>query len=503
MELTFEQTQFPCLRRVAHLSVAQEQTQELIIPDAMADASRTLICYAEPELQSKTSRDGSLLITGLLRASCLYADEQGDIQPLSAQLPFTAKLEHPQWQEQTLSCVSCTIRSADARLINSRKLLLRVNVLVQADGYEPTSEAGSTLQDAPGCLQQKTAVYSSLVPVELSERAFSLSEELVLPEGRSAASQLISCAVNPVLQEQNLVGDKALAKGKLELLLTYLDAQNIVRTLSLSVPFSQYCQLQQTYSHEETLQTSLCLTGVQAELIGTADGQKLLLGVGLVMQCLILAAQHLCVCEDAYATRGTFTPQWQTEEHLMRLDGQTIRASLRESLPVEGVSAVLDCRIYQQEQTQQRTEDGLVIHAPLRVDVLYADADGALQMHSTRVELTCRTALCETGSCEASLVLLPECSATAGTGAIELRCEGVFSLQCFCKQTLKNLVGGSIDPHETQREPRASVIIRRTAHQQALWELAKQYRTTTEAIQTANGLSQPEVDAGQLLLIPM
>ena len=64
-------------------------------------------------------------------------------------------------------------------------------------------------------------------------------------------------------------------------------------------------------------------------------------------------------------------------------------------------------------------------------------------------------------------------------------------------------MGGSIDPHETQREPRASVIIRRTAHQQALWELAKQYRTTTEAIQTANGLSQPEVDAGQLLLIPM
>ena len=77
MELAFEQKQRSCLKRTAHLSLAQEQTQELIIPDAMPDAARTLICYAEPELQSKTSRAGSLLVTGNLRASCLYADEAG------------------------------------------------------------------------------------------------------------------------------------------------------------------------------------------------------------------------------------------------------------------------------------------------------------------------------------------------------------------------------------------------------------------------------------------
>ena len=32
MELAFEQKQRSCLKRTAHLSLAQEQTQELIIP---------------------------------------------------------------------------------------------------------------------------------------------------------------------------------------------------------------------------------------------------------------------------------------------------------------------------------------------------------------------------------------------------------------------------------------------------------------------------------------
>ena len=49
MELAFEQKQRSCLHRTAHLSLAQEQTQELIIPDSMPDASRTLICCAGPE----------------------------------------------------------------------------------------------------------------------------------------------------------------------------------------------------------------------------------------------------------------------------------------------------------------------------------------------------------------------------------------------------------------------------------------------------------------------
>ena len=51
MELAFEQKQQSCLRRTAHLSLAQEQTQELIIPDSMrrtrSSAMRNRRCRAK------------------------------------------------------------------------------------------------------------------------------------------------------------------------------------------------------------------------------------------------------------------------------------------------------------------------------------------------------------------------------------------------------------------------------------------------------------------------
>ena len=243
MELAFEQKQASCLRRTAHLALAQEQTQELIIPDSMPDASRTLICYAQPELQSKTSRAGSLLVTGNLRTSCLYTDEAGGVQLLTAELPFTVKLESGELQETTQTTVRCTVRSADSRLINSRKVLLRVSVLAQADGYEPDTRTVRTLKDPPACLQLKQQTYSDLVPVELAERMFQLSEELTLPEGRPPVARLADCSLQLTVTEQNLVGSKAVMKGTAHLRLSYLEEQGKLCTVSLSVPFSQYCQL--------------------------------------------------------------------------------------------------------------------------------------------------------------------------------------------------------------------------------------------------------------------
>ena len=171
-------------------------------------------------------------MTGTLRTGCLYADEAGGLQLLTSELPFTVKLECAELREDTQTLVRCCVRSADSRLINSRKVLLRVSVLVQADGYEPQTQSMSVLKDPPACLQLKTQTYETNAPVELSERAFQVSEELNLPDGRPQIARLVSCSLTPVVQEQGLVGSKAVLKGTANLQITYLDNENALRTLS-------------------------------------------------------------------------------------------------------------------------------------------------------------------------------------------------------------------------------------------------------------------------------
>ena len=250
------------------------------------------------------------------------------------------------------------------------------------------------------------------------------------------------------------------------------------------------------------METALLVTGVQLEPVDTETGQKLLFGAGILAQCTVIQPQTLTLCEDAYSTRGDFQPQWQEQEYSMRLDAQTLREPIRPSFPAQA-SAVLDCRVYPDAMALERTADGVIVHVPLRADTVYTDADGAVQSESFRTEVSCKTALDEDCVCEAVFQLQPEGYAAAGSGAVELRYDAVFQLQSFAKQKLQNLVGGTLDLTRQPRAERASVVIRRTGAQQPLWDLAKRYKTTAQAIQTANHLTQPEVEAGRLLLIPM
>ena len=246
----------------------------------------------------------------------------------------------------------------------------------------------------------------------------------------------------------------------------------------------------------------LLVTGVQLEPVASEQSQKLLFGAGLLAQCMVVQPQALTLCEDAYSTKGEFQPQWETQEHTMRLDAQTLREPVRASFPVQA-AAVLDCRVYPDAQALERTDDGVTVHVPLRADLVYTDPDGAVQAETFRTEVSCHTALSENGLCEAVCTIQPEGYASVGSGAVELRYDAVFQVQTFSRQTLQNLSGGTLDLTKQQNTQRPSVVIRRMSENAALWDLARQYRTTAQSIQQANHLTQPEADAGRLLLIPM
>ena len=186
----------------------------------------------------------------------------------------------------------------------------------------------------------------------------------------------------------------------------------------------------------------------------------------------------------------------------MRLDAQVQREPIRASFPAQA-AAVLDCRVYPDAQAFERTDDGVTVHVPLRADLVYTDSDGAVQAETFRTEVSCHTALNENGLCEAVCMLQPEGYASAGSGTVELRYDAVFQVQTFSRQKLQNLSGGTLDLTRQQHTQRPSVVIRRISENAALWDLARQYRTTAQSIQQANHLTQPEADAGQLLLIPM
>ena len=129
MELTFQTSPLHFLRCVVQEVHFQEETSDTIVPDSYPDIASILDCYADPVVRGKECRERSVTITGGLKGGILYQPENESApRCLELYMPFSVKFDHPDLTECSQVIVSARVRSVDARMINSRKAMLRISL---------------------------------------------------------------------------------------------------------------------------------------------------------------------------------------------------------------------------------------------------------------------------------------------------------------------------------------------------------------------------------------
>lgn len=502
MELVFQNQTSAFLQVLLHERCAQEQTAELIVPDSFPDAARIVSTCAEVILRSKECRQGSLSVNGAIRAAVLYMPEQEQTpRTLSAYLPFSMRVDHPAATQQMQSCLTLHVRSADARMIHSRKVLLRVNLGCEVMGFAAADESFYSLQQQPDELQVKKQTYPLLLPVETAERSFSMQEELGTAEAKETPGSICWYTTQPLITERRLIGNKAVFKGLLILKTLYQTADGTLQTSRHELPFSQYCELTGDYEQELPLLLPL-VTGAELELLPDSPEKPFRLSVNLLVQALVYDTISVELCEDAYSTRGVLQPQWKQYALPARLDRQQRHETLRGSLPVRAAS-VVDSTLYLDEPVQSRTPDGVEIRLPCTLSLLYFDEAGALQGTSGQLQLQTALPLAPNATCTVQASCGRDGFASAAADGTEIRYDVLLELESCAEQQLRGLSGGSIEPEQKPSGRRASIIIRRAGHMQSVWELAKQYATTEQAIRQVNALGEEQPEEDALLLIPV
>ena len=123
---------------VAEVTLCQEETLESIVPDACPDILRIVDVCGQATLSGKQAREGSAQVTGMVRASILYQPEGGGgLRRMEVGLPFTCQAEAPGLTERGTVLASPRLRGAEARALNPRKVLLRVDLAVDITACQP------------------------------------------------------------------------------------------------------------------------------------------------------------------------------------------------------------------------------------------------------------------------------------------------------------------------------------------------------------------------------
>ncbi len=104
MEFELERTQLDRFDALLDTTLHQEETLEMIVPDACPDILRIVETDGRVLLRSKEAHDGRAELVGTFKAAILYLpDGESGVRHLDVTIPFACSTERrqdlPQWRQ--------------------------------------------------------------------------------------------------------------------------------------------------------------------------------------------------------------------------------------------------------------------------------------------------------------------------------------------------------------------------------------------------------------------
>ena len=505
MELEFDRDTMTCYETVAEVTLCQEETLESIVPDACPDILRIVDVCGQATLSGKQAREGMAQVTGMVRAVLLYQPEgAGSLRRMEVGLPFTCQAEAPGLTEGGTVLASPRLRQAEARALNPRKVLLRVDLAVDVTACQPSErtvvKGVSDPEEGSLCQRQYQGEDYQLCSVQ--EKPFTFTEEIRLQSGQGGEPQLLACRAQPLCGECRLIGSKLIFKGTAELYLLLQEENGALVTSHESLPFSQIIEVSGT-GEDGDCQLWVELTDLQCQA-QPGDGRSLEVTMELLAQAKVRCRRPVTLLQDLYSTK------WQTEVDsqllpLYRLGDQGVRPqTVRELLETgEMVRSVSDSRLALGQLTQSREGNQLVLTAEAWVTVLYLDENELVQRVQRTIPVSCRMDCPEDYQCSGTCRASGEVFAAPSAGGVEVRFTLEFHYLTTCRTPVPFVENARLgEARSVGDNKRPSIVLRLAAPGEGVWEIAKAYGTTVSQILQANELEEEALPDGKMLLIP-
>ena len=504
MELKLKTARYDHYEPLTAVPMTCETMREHIVPDSCADIARIVETTGQVFVTGRElSSDGRLCASGTVDVSVLYIPEKGSSPcVLHFQLPFQCCGDKP-WNDVEYLDICGELQSVDTRLLNPRKVLTRINLILYPTMCRKVSRLVCTDAQNDDDLELLRCQKQTRVIAGVREKEFTFLEELPVSQGRGGVEEVISCRADVRGTDCKLIGTKLVLKGIVAVTVLYRESGGTLEQLRTELPFSQIVDgagMQEEWDFDSSYQLLRldCRIGCEN---GAEDRHVLTLNLLLRGRVMAWRTEEICFIADLYSTRASIV--CHTDELALRENCQrsvkrlNIRETLETGTPVKSILDMeVGCGSVQVDSAAQTLE------IPLWARCVYVDENDAL--HSVRRDFVTRCPAEQDAdmqiegwaSCRGDIMasILPD--------GIELR----FPVDCSIDAgRINNYIcvsGGELD-EEQAIPPSSSLVLRKIGREESLWSVAKAYRTTCKSILEVNEIpDEHQIPYDKLLLIP-
>ena len=507
MELQLKKTTLDHYESSGEVTLTQEETTEVIVPDYCPDIARIITADGKVCIHSRELRDGKAAVTGTVRVTVLYTpDGESGIRTLEFAMPFTVESDNRVLADCVFLEADTRPEFLESRMLNPRKVFTHCKLVTRLTGYQKAPLCCSTDLEAEDqlCVEKRQEQQRITLLTHIAEKDFTSTEEMNLSPGRAGAAELLNSQVCGSVTESKIVGSKLIFKGVFSISLRYRSVDGKYDTTSSDLPFSQIMEIEGA-AEGCTPSLRLQLTGSDLQIDGDdAEGRQIAVTLYLHATALLREEQDVTLLNDLYSTSYETAYEAAPLSVTGFFETFTRRHTVREVLEIGVVAdSILSLTASCGAVSVSREGETTVLRTEVNVRALYLDEGGVPLMAERSFDINSQLELPEDCKVSASAACPEEIQGSLGDRGIEVRFPVDFRAEAVSRLKKVCITSAKLDtesPKDSVGTP--SLVLRCLGKQESAWDLAKKYNTTIAMILAANQLEDGEIPREKLLLIP-
>lgn len=493
---------------VYETAAEQSLDADISLPDYCPEIQRVLKCSVIPNITSVQNNSGRITADCNAVVRLLYVGDNGKIAGYEQSYPIQKFVESSRVGSDAAVSAAVNTDYVNCRAVNSRRIDVRAMMTFIFKAQKKREEDILCEADGAG-IQTMTedCRFASLSAV--CERAFSIGEVAELGTDKQPISRIMNVAACASASEVKIINNKALIKGDCTVKIYYISEESgSVESVEHSMPISQIIELDGI--NESSLSSlRMCVSSCEAVAKADSSGDMRLIDLNARISAFMSAFEETpvtLIC-DAYSTEYEVKNTVKSVEQIKYID--SFDTSFTNKVVLESIGVSVDCVLAVWCSDIKNSfgikDDKCVISGTYQATVVYKDSDGQTGIVQKPVDFDYSFRLKERAdriSCFGS-VQLSNCSCSVtGDSRLELKTEMLASGLVFSCSVKKYISSIEIDDASAKHEKSCALTIYFCDKGESLWNIARRYNTTVDAIMRENDFEADTIENGGIMLIP-
>lgn len=480
---------------------------DITLSEYYPDIQRILKCTVIPGITGAQMSADRITVDGSALVRVLYVGEDGKIRGFEQTFPFTKIIEASALPEG--SCVSVRAKTdyVNCRAASQRRVSIHGVITLSVRVRRRRSD--DIITDAEGAGIQLMRKSIPVVSMNgCTDKMFPLNEVVDIGQGRPPITQIIRTCSCVTVNDVKSISNKLLLKGELLSKILYCaDSDNGELTLfEHSMPISQIIEV------DGATEDSICDVSLKVALIEItpktdSNGELRLIEINAkISACVTTCTQtEIPVIADAYSVSHDLKTDFRQADITGMAGNFKETFNAKATIDIPELKKMYDVWCGDATDSCSVRNSELEISGSIPVFILFLNKENQPDFVEKTIDYEYTKSIdmdVERVRCEPDIAVTNCSYIQNGEGKVEVRAE--LSLNALVLNSQRIRIINKLEPTESDKQMVNSpaLTIYFTDEDEDVWNIARKYNTTVDAIMQENGLEDSRIYQKSMLMIP-